>query len=79
MRATTVMLVAMGLGLIGRWANNQKTLSAKMLVQVLFALVVIAMLDQGRTAGIAQGFAWLFLIAVALGKNSPIVALSKIK
>jgi hypothetical protein len=48
-------------------------------VEVVFALLVIAALDQGRTQGIARGFAWLFLVAVLLGNNSPVTGLARLE
>lgn len=77
MRATTVMLLAIGAGLIGRWAHNQKTVpSAAGVVEVTFALVLIAALDNGRTEEIAKGFAWLFLAGVLLSNSSPLTGLA---
>lgn len=73
------MIVAIGAGVLGRWANNENAVpSAGGVVEVVFALIVIAALDQGTAAPVAHGFAWLFLIAVLLGKNSPINGLAKI-
>ncbi len=78
MRATTIMLVAIGLLILTHWANKEPTVNAKMVVELVFALLIIAMLDQGRTEPIAQGFAWLFLAAVALSSKSLLGALNKI-
>lgn len=78
MNASTVMLMAVGSAVIGRWAHNKKAADAKTIVEAVFAIMVIAFLDQGRTAPIAKGFAWLFLAAVLLGKDSPIPAVGKI-
>lgn len=77
MRATTVMILAVGLLVVGHWAANKPTVSAKMVVEFTFAVLVIAMLDQGRTQEIARGFAWLFFAAVILGSSSPLNALNK--
>lgn len=74
-----MMLAAFAAGILGRWAHNQPTPGAKQIVQAIFALVVIAALDQGRTADIAKGFAGLFLVAVLLGNNSPLSALKNVK
>ncbi len=65
MRASTLMLVAVLLYLVHRWASNQKTVDAKTVVGALFAILVIAMLDQGETEPVAKGFAWLFLVVAA--------------
>jgi hypothetical protein len=78
MRATTIMLLAIGLLILTHWANNEKTVNPKTVIELAFALIVIAMLDQGRTEPIAQGFAWLFFAAVALSSKSLLGALNKI-
>lgn len=79
MKATTLMLLAMAAAAVGRWAHNENAVpSAKGLVEVLFALIVISFMDQGRTEPIARGFAWLFLAAVLLSNNSPITGLAKV-
>ncbi len=79
MRATTVMLVAIAGAVLGRWAHNKPTATAKDVVEGLFAVLVIGLLDSGATQPIAQGFAWLFLVVVLLGANSPITALANVK
>jgi hypothetical protein len=78
MSASTVMVIAMLAAVIGRWSHNQPTASVKTIVESAFAIVVIAMLDQGRTEAIAKGFAWLFLMAVLLSTNSPVTGLAKV-
>ena len=72
------MLIAFGVAILGRWAHEQKV-DAVAVVRALFAILVIAALDQGRTEPIARGFALLFLVAVLLGKNSPLSAIQRIK
>lgn len=80
MSAVSVMMLAMALGVLGRWANNEDAVpSATGVLEIIFALLLIAALDGGKTAGIAKGFAWLFLSAVLLGKNSPINGLAKLE
>ena len=77
MSATTVMAVAIVGGVVGRWAHNKPTVpSGKVIVEIIFAVVLIAALDQGRTQPIASGFAWLFLAAVLLSKNSPLTGIA---
>lgn len=72
------MVTAIGLGVVGRWAHGQKALpSATGTVQVLFALGLVAFLDQGRSRPIGQGLAWLFFAAVMLSDNSPVTGLAK--
>jgi len=78
--AVTVMILAISTGVLGRWANNKNAVpSATGVVEVVFALLVISALDQGRTQPVARGFAWLFLIAVLLGDNSPVTGLAKLQ
>lgn len=72
MKASTVMFAAIGALVIGRWAHNKKAADPQMVIEGLFAVLVIAFLDQGKTEPIAKGFAWLFLAAVLLGKDSPV-------
>lgn len=72
------MAIAIVGGLVGRWSHNQKTVpSAGGLVQIVFAIVVIAALDSGATQEIARGFAWLFLAGVLLSNNSPLTGIAK--
>lgn len=78
MNASTVMIVAVLAAVIGRWAHNQPTASIKVVVEAVFAVLVVAMLDQGRTEPIAKGFAWLFLAAVLLSTNSPLTGIAKV-
>ena len=65
MRASTLMLVAIVLYLVHRWATNQKTVTPQIAVQAAFAVLVIALLDQGETEPVAKGFAWLFVVVAA--------------
>ena len=53
MRATTVMLLAIGILVLTHWANNEPTVNPKMVVELAFALLVIAFLDQGKTEPVA--------------------------
>lgn len=77
MNATTVMAVAIVGGIVGRWAHNRPTVPpAAGIVKIIFAVVVIAALDQGRTQDVAKGFAWLFLAGVLLSKNSPLTGIA---
>lgn len=78
MSATTVMAVAIVGGIVGRWAHNRPTVpSAGGIVKIVFAVIVIAAMDQGRTQQVAQGFAWLFLAGVLLSKYSPLTGIAK--
>ena len=65
MRASTIMLVAVLLYVAHRWATNKKAVDPKTVVEAAFAILVIALLDQGETEPVARGFAWLFLFAAA--------------
>ena len=77
MRASTMMLAAFGALIIGHWANNKPTWNVKLVIEMAFAIVVISLLDQGKTEPVARGFALLFLAAVLLGKNSPITGIAR--
>ncbi len=65
MRASTIMLVAVLLYMVHRWATNKTAVDARTVVEAAFAILVIALLDQGETEQVAKGFAWLFLAAAA--------------
>lgn len=78
MSASTVMFVAVLAAVVGRWSHNQPTGSVKTVVESAFAIIVIALLDQGRTEPVAKGFAWLFLAAVLLSPNSPLTGIAKV-
>lgn len=77
MSATVVFAIAWGALILTHWANNKPTINAKQVIEMAFALVVIALLDQGETADIAKGFSWLFLAAVLLRPDSILSALAK--
>lgn len=78
MSATTIMFLAIVVALVGRWAHNQTTVTAKGVVGAIFALVFVGVLDHGNTEQIAKGFAWLFLVAVLLSNNSPLTGISNV-
>jgi hypothetical protein len=59
------MGVAVLLYVVHRWATGKPAVDVKTLVEGVFAILVIAMLDQGRTEPIAKGFAWLFFVVAA--------------
>lgn len=77
MTATTIMLIAFGALILEHWANSEPTVSIKTLLEMVFAIIVIAMLDQGEAEPIAKGFAWLFLVAVLLSNHSILGVLQK--
>jgi hypothetical protein len=77
MNATELMALAMLLAVLGRWEHGEAAIpSGKGIVEIIFALLLVAFLDQGRTAPIAQGFAYVFLAAVLLGSKSPLTGLA---
>lgn len=77
MSATMVFAIAWGCLLLTHWANNKPTITTKQVLEMAFALIVIALLDQGETEPVAKGFAWLFLAAVLLRNDSILTALAK--
>jgi hypothetical protein len=78
MSATQIFLFAILLGVLGRWAHNEKAVpSVGQTISVIFSLILIAALDEGRTQGVARGFALLFLAAVLLSDNSVLTGLAK--
>jgi hypothetical protein len=77
MKATMVFLIAWGALVLGHWANNKPTINQKQVIEMAFALIVIAIMDQGETEPVAKGFAWLFLAAVLLRNDSILTALAK--
>jgi hypothetical protein len=62
MRATVIMVIAMFLYVIHRWATGKTAVSVQIVLSGAFVLFIIALLDRGRTEPVAQGFAWLFLL-----------------
>lgn len=79
MKATTVMLITVAALVLGRWAHNENAVpSPKAIVEVTFAVLVISFMDQGQTEPLARGFAWLFLAATLLSKNSIVTGLGKV-
>jgi hypothetical protein len=59
------MAIAVFLYIIARWTRNEPAVTLPAVLSGVFAIFVIAILDQGRTAEIAKGFAWLFLVVAA--------------
>lgn len=78
MSASQVMLLGVTLLIVAHWANNQPAVNGRMVIEVAFAVLLIAVLDHGRTEPLASGLAWLFLVAVLLSKNSPLNVLKKL-
>ncbi len=65
MTATIVMALAIVLYIIARWARNEPAVTLPVVLSGLLAIFIIALLDQGRSAEVARGFAWLFFIGAA--------------
>lgn len=78
MRATTIMLLAFGTLILTHWANKEPTVSVKLIVEMTFATLFVAFLDQGNAEPVATGLAWLFLGAVLLSKGSILTKLGTI-
>jgi hypothetical protein len=78
MTGTSVMLIAFALLILTHWANNEATLSVKVVIEMAVAILFIAFLDGNQnTEPIAKGFAWLFLAVVLLSNKSVLTSLAK--
>jgi hypothetical protein len=73
--ASRLMVVAILLYVVHRWATGKTAVDVQVVVGGLFAILVIAMLDQGETEPVAKGFAWLFVLVAAY---NAIPAISKV-
>lgn len=78
MRATTIVIIAAGVFVIGRWSHNQPALTIGSVASVIFLLIVIGILDQGSTEAVAKGFAWIILAVAILSDNSPVLPVAKL-
>lgn len=78
MSASQVMLIGFALLVVAHWANNQPSVSGKLVIEMAAAILIVAMLDHGETAPIASGLAWLFLVAVLLSDKSPLNVLKRL-
>lgn len=76
MKASTIVIFAIGAAALGRWTHNKPTASVALVVQAIFVVLIISFMDQGKTEPVAKGLAWLVLAAVLLGKNTPITGLT---
>lgn len=74
MSAVTLMVVAVVLYVIARWAHDKPAVTVPAVVGGTFAIVIIAALDHGATAEIARGLAWLFVTVAAYNAIGPIAA-----
>ena len=71
-----VMALAILLYIVARWAHNKTAVTIGGVVSGLFAIFIIALLDQGKTEQIAKGFAWLFFIVAAYNAVPPLASLT---
>lgn len=76
MTATMVMALAILLYVIARWSRNEPAVTLGGVVSGLFAIFIIALLDQGRTEQVARGFAWLFFTVAAFNAIPPLTTLA---
>jgi hypothetical protein len=76
MTATMVMAMAILLYIIARWSRNQPAVTLGGVVSGLFAIFIIALLDQGKSEPVAKGFAWLFFIVAAYNAIPPLTTLA---
>lgn len=72
-----VMLIAWGALVLGHWSHNQPTTNARQVIEMVFAVVLIAILEGTAAEPVAKGFAWLFLAAVLLRNDSILTGLAK--
>jgi hypothetical protein len=77
-RASHIVLLAIVLKLLGRWAHNEPTLSVGTIFGAIFVLIVVGMMDSSNTEPIAKGVAWLILAAVLLANDSIVPALGRL-
>jgi len=81
MRASVIMALAVGMYILARWEKNESAVTLEGVLGGLFAILIIALLDQGKTEEIAKGFAWLFFLAAAYNAipafNSALTAAKK--
>jgi hypothetical protein len=67
------MALAILLFVISRWSRSQNnSLTLGVVASGVFVMFIIALLDQGRTAEVAKGFAWLFFVAAAYNALPPV-------
>jgi hypothetical protein len=59
------MMIAVALFVVHRWATNQPAVTTQLAVAGVFAILVVAFMDQGELEPVAKGFAWLFLVLAA--------------
>jgi hypothetical protein len=65
MSGTQVFLLACGIFILGRWANNETTLSVKLVISIIFGVIFFSVLDDTSAEDFAKMLAWL-IFTVAL-------------
>jgi hypothetical protein len=72
-KPTTIMMVSFGLIVVSHWANKEPTLSVKLIVEMVFVILVMGMMEGSEnTSDIATLFAYLFLAATVLSKTGTV-------
>lgn len=65
MSAVQIFLVACGIFILGRWANNETTLSVKIAASIIFGCIFFAILDDTPAEDFSKMLAWLiFTVAI---------------
>lgn len=73
------MMLAVAMFVVHRWATGKQAVNTQIAVAGIFAILVVAFLDQGATEPVAKGFAWLFLIGAAYNAIPDIATAAKAK
>lgn len=71
MKASSIVLLAAVITLLGKWSKGQKV-SAGIIVGGLFSALIISMMDSAQPK-LAKGFAYLFLAVASLEYLSSIL------
>ena len=72
MKASSLILLAAIIALLGRWAAD-KPIKSTEIVGALFAALIIGIMDNGSGHKLAMAFAWLFVVAASLTSLEPIL------
>ena len=76
MRASFLILIAIGLLIIGKWAHGKKAVTVSGVAAAVFVWLVIAFLDGGKTQQAALYLAWIILAVAILNPDSPVTAIA---
>lgn len=71
------MMLAVAMFVIHRWAKGEQAVNTQIAVAGVFAILVVAFLDQGATEPVAKGLAWLFLAGAAYNAIPDIATAAK--